>query len=68
MTKWKRTKFVDFERLNKQQDTTIRDAEICSMYHGLNFSDLSYEDKIKYIADNYFISDKSVEAFLAKKP
>jgi len=64
---WKRTRYVEYDRINSLLDTALRDIEIRAIYHGLNFSELGYEEKINYLAHNYYTSFKTIEAVIRKQ-
>ncbi len=62
-----KSKYVDFQRLNDQMDTAIRDAEIRAFWKGLSYSDLNSSDKISIIKEHYFLSNESVTRIIYNK-
>lgn len=56
-----KTKHTNYKRLIEKIDTPIRDIEIKSMWDGLKYSDLKYNDKLKLLSGKYFVSEKVIE-------
>ncbi len=63
-TKNFKSKYADYDRINEQIDTSLRDVEIRAFWEGLRYSDLKYDEKIHMITSDYFISQKTVESII----
>ena len=55
-----------YDQLNNLMDTVIRNTEIRAMWSGLEYTNLSYKEKIDIIKSKYNISDKLVESIIAR--
>lgn len=62
-----KSKYADYDRINEQIDTSIRNVEIRAFWEGLRYSDLKFKEKMKIITSDYFISQKTVEAIIKIK-
>ena len=62
-----KSKYTDFEQLNSQINTSIRNGEIRAMWKGLSYSDLNYDSKIDKIKQEYHLSYESVTRIIYKK-
>ena len=63
----KKSKYINFEKLNDTMDTTIRDAEIRAYWDGLKFSKMDYDTKIEKVKNKYHISYESVTRIIYNK-
>ena len=61
-TKNFKSKYADYDRINEQIDTSLRDVEIRAFWEGLR-----YDEKIHMITSDYFISQKTVESIIKVK-
>ena len=62
-----KVKFTNFQRLNDQMDTALRDAEIKAFWKGLSFTDMNYDKKVSIIKEHYFLSYESVTRIIYDK-
>ncbi len=62
-----KSKHIDYNRLNDQMDTAIRDAEIKAFWDGLSYSELNSNNKITLIINKYHISYESVTRIIYNK-
>jgi hypothetical protein len=63
----KKSKYINFDKLNDTMDTTIRDAEIRAYWDGLKHSKMNYDKKIELIKNKYHISYESVTRIIYNK-
>ena len=56
-----RTKLTNTKRIIEELDATLRDLEIRSCWEGLKQSNLTYTEKIQYIASNWNVSRETIE-------